>query len=34
MSLANFERLFDRSVVVYLVGLGFALAAATAALGA
>ena len=36
MSLANlfaFERFFDRSVAVFLVGLGVALAGATAAVG-
>jgi hypothetical protein len=37
MSLANlfaFERFFDRSVAVLLVGLGIALAGATAVVGA
>ena len=33
-SLSRFERLFDRSAVVYLIGLGFILTVATATLGA
>lgn len=33
-TLSAFERLFDRSAAVYLIGLGFILTVATAALGA